>query len=483
MARSSAKLTGAIQEGLLALLGYDVDGAKVVRALVTAKLFDPFFRDFAEEFENFHEKHRTPPGEHVLDIYEALAARRPDDAEMYERVYRSLVQTKERINRDYVLASTREFVRAQRIKAALTKAVPLAQRGDPESLNQVEALLLGLGKSVEDLSSPGLLLNDPVQALAFLDDDNQDDSLPLGVKALDRFNLGPVRKGLWLMIAPPNAGKTWCAVHLGCRAMLAGYRVLHVTLEMSERRIAQRYAQSLFSVGQREASATVRRFRSDELGRFVGMEESVIDRRPRVQDPKVYQFLRPRFERLRYRPHLIIKEFPTGMLTIGMLKVYLDQLEATQNFVPDELIVDYPDIMDVDPKKRREVLGKMYIDLRGIAVERNLAAVAFSQSNKLGMSARVIDMQHAAEDVSKNHTADIIFTFNQTKVEYELGLARMFNAKSRNEQKHTQALISQAYALGQFCVDSVLMSGKTYWSQLEGGSEEVDEDEEQEVEA
>jgi len=66
-----------------------------------------------------------------------------------------------------------------------------------------------------------------------------------------------------------------------------------------------------------------------------------------------------------------------------------------------------------------------------------------------------------------------VISYNQTQDEHDLSLARLFVIKGRTEQDKFEVLISQAYGLGQFVIDSV---GKisSYWNQMQaqGGDDD-----------
>ncbi len=138
-------------------------------------------------------------------------------------------------------------------------------------------------------------------------------------------------------------------------------------------------------------------------------------------------------------------------------------MEAAKNFIPDFILLDYADLMDHDPKHKKNELEKIGVDLRGIAQKRNLAMVSFSQINREGMNKKA-DLKYLAADISKAATSDSLFMLSQTEAEYELGFARIINLKARNEEKFVQVGLSQNLAIGQFCIDSIPMHGKKYWS-------------------
>jgi replicative DNA helicase len=147
------------------------------------------------------------------------------------------------------------------------------------------------------------------------------------------------------------------------------------------------------------------------------------------------------------------------------LRSYLDNLEQTEKFVPDLLIVDYPDLMKIDKDNFRLALDEIFKELRGIAVSRNIALAAVSQSHRSAAKAKQVGMDNVAEAYSKIAHSDIVLTYTQTIQEQKLGLARLFVAKGRNDGDKFVVYISQAYTTGQFVIDSAVAKG-TYWQNL-----------------
>jgi len=168
-----------------------------------------------------------------------------------------------------------------------------------------------------------------------------------------------------------------------------------------------------------------------------------------------------------------IKRFPTGALTIQGLETYLDAMDNYHHFQPDVIIVDYADLMSISSMNLRIETGNLYKELRRIAVERNVAVATASQSNRLGEDAKVISLKHLAEDYSKAAIADNILAYCQTSQEQKLGLARLFIAKARDEEREQTILISQCYRIGQFCMNAIPMQNR-YWDNLEIMSNRLD---------
>lgn len=471
------ELSAATQEALLCLICFDntKQGGRLVKTLVPPQSFDKFFREIAIEASKYIDAYKKVPGEHTLDLIRGLMRRDKEAKATYETLWRSMLNTKEGLNREYVVSHAVDFRRHQRCKGILAKALESLDAEGEGYLDQTEAFLASVTKPIAgaELLRPGLVLNNVKEALAFLTTKHVD-SYPLGIKEFDDVGVSPFRGGSFLYFAPGNSGKSWFCIHMGKQGLMNRARVLHITLEMSEVEVAGRYIQSLFSVTKREGQKiAAHHFTRDHGGRFTGLDKIIIKGRPSIKDDNIYGVLHKKVVRLlTNKPKIIVRGFPSGMLTIDQLRATLDNLEATERFIPDILIVDYPELMKLDSKNFRIDIGRTHVDLRGLAQERNVALIHVSQANTEGFSAKRLQVKHMAEDRSKFNTADTVMTYSQTRAELEFGLARMESLKVRNEAKNNIVLISQAYAIGQYCYDSARMSDNAYWSQFAAEEEE-----------
>ncbi len=455
-------ISGALQENLLCLLCWDDVRASQVRAtLGSARLFESqIYRDVAERAIAFLDKFGVAIKEHISDeLEDVLTGTDTRKATVYKKLLEDLYLSQEHLNGEYILSQLRKFVRAQTLKSALIESVEALEAGDVDTAETT--IQRGLSVQVNTFEA-GTFLSVPEQALGFLDD--TEPALSMGIPYFEEIDLGPRRKELMLWMAAPGRGKSWALVHTGKWALLQGKTVLHVTLEMSEQRTSQRYVQSLFAVSKRHPEVSVPRLQLVD-DKLTGIDHEEL-KRWTLQDPGASVRLTQKIKRLLgNKPPLIVKQFPTGALTMSMLRAYLDGLERLHKIIPDYLIIDYPDLMAMDSKTLREDIGETMKHLRGLGVERNMGVIGATQTNREGSRARIVDESNVAEDWSKIMIADSIISFNQTEEEKKLGLARLFAVKSRNDESRGACLITQSYAIGQFVMDSVRLD-VDYWEFL-----------------
>lgn len=461
--RMDENISGSLQENILTLLCFDEKNAPLIVNTVEVGMFESdFFKEVAKAAIDYYRQYKEPPKEHIADILESKMndSKNPKTGEIYKRIITNLFHTKDSVNSIYVINQLTAFIRKQTLKSAIMEAVSQVKEGNIDS---AETALNKALKTQIKVFDRGISFTDTKKSLQFFHQNIQ--AYPTGIKHLDDENIGPAPGELFVILAPPNKGKTFCMVQIGKACAMARLKVLHISLEMSEPLMAQRYMQTFFSLSKRKAEITVNRFVHDERGRLTTFTTEEL-KRPTLQDSNMESQLTTKLNKLKNRIQLEIKRFPTGALTVDGLEAFLDGNERLYGFTPDVLLLDYADLMKLDYKNLRTSTGEIYKELRRIAVERNIALVTASQANRLGEDSRVITLKHLAEDYSKAATADNIIAYCQTPAEANLNLARLFMAKARNEERNQTILISQAYRIGQFCMDSTLINDR-YWTLID----------------
>lgn len=455
------KLSKSLQENIIVLLVFDEKALPLLCNCVDPDLFESFiYRDIVTKAIQFFQEYKKPVADHLPDLLEdVLEGKNRGKIELYKETLGYIYENKDNVNKDYVLAQLHKFIRQQKLKIGIIQAAELLEEGE---LDEAELVLDQSKKDQLAIFDPGTKLSDTVRFLRFFD--NQENYFYTGIKQLDEIGICPAPKELFTFVGLSNRGKTWFLIHLAKYALLQRKRVLHISLEMSEEKICQRYSQNLFNISKRNELFKVPIFQRDELGRFSDLNFERLRASYSFLDTKIRREIEKKINKLRMTK-LIIKDFPTGSLTITQLKAFLENLISTEKFLPDLILLDEPDLMKINPSNKRLEIGRIYVDLRGLAGEYNLAMVVVSQINRPGVGAKWIDSKYLAEDFSKFFTSDNLVSYNQTDLEYEKSLARLFVVKGRGDRKGDRILITQNYGCGQFCLDSIRMT-PNYWSVL-----------------
>ena len=445
-------LAGSLEDNILTLLVHSAEHAANIAIQIAPELFStPKYRTIAQKAGDYLLVYGKPPGVHMRDLLETELTR-GDDGKIFARHCDDMDALVPDLNAQYVLDGLAHFIASRKLAQAIEDADEHLRAGDLEGAER--ALYQ---RDTAQASSPGIWLHDAEAMLKWMNV-SESDYFTSGIDALDVRGVRPARGELFLIIGAKKIGKSWWAIELGKQNIQRKKKVLHITLENSEDVTAKRYIQALYAMTASK-SETVRYpiFKRDQLGRFttIDYDQRVAEGITAETAPRIAKKLRG----LKTRSRLLMKQFPTGSLTIPQLTAYLDQLARNENFRPDLLVLDSINRMSVNSDKIRTDLGQLAIKLRGVAVSRNIAIVTTTHSNRAGDSAKVVSgAQHVGEDYSLTGTADTVCTISRTKQERENGRARIFVDASRNAEDKWLAMISQNFMTGQFAIDSVYMA-------------------------
>jgi hypothetical protein len=346
------------------------------------------------------------------------------------------------------------------------------------AIGDVEEILGDLLRSREVNFDKGMRLFDIDRMFDFLSTHYSE--FVTGIDVFDKRHIVPSRGSVFLDLAPTGFGKTWGLIHKGKHALMQRKRVLHISLEMPEEQVAQRYIQSLFSIPKHPAKTFLSTLLFDKRGRLNGFDRDVIIPKITFDDKDVRRRVLAKLKPFINRLPIVIKRFPPRSLSMNQLRAFLDTLEATEGFIPDMIILDYIGIAKTDVKNHRIELGRLMEDFRAICIERNAAGATAAQTSRASMDARQVKAQHVGEDISLIQTADVAVTYSQTPAEKKLNLARLFVSKSRAEDDKFGAIITQSYQLGQYALESAYLDYH-YYDHLDDfkTAEKVREDEEE----
>jgi replicative DNA helicase len=261
----------------------------------------------------------------------------------------------------------------------------------------------------------------------------KDDKIPFDIDLLNKITRGGLsKKTLNLILAPPKAGKTMFMCHIASAALLKGYNVLYITMEMAEERIAERIDANLLDV---------------DIGELENLNEELFMGRVQRLNKKT-------------QGRLIIKEYPTTSAHAGHFKALMDELKIKKDFIADIVIVDYLNICASSRLKQGgSVNSYSYIksiaeELRGLAIEYNLPIISATQTNRNSSNATDIEMDSVSECIFVNET--VTLRDGSTK---KIGDISVGDQISANDDYKTVLLVHHKKM--KQCYKITLKSGKT----------------------
>jgi len=466
----SKLLKDSLEDNTLTLLCWDMTVAPIIAMQVSAELFSTREYQRLAQFAIDHiSRYGLPPRGHLRDYLEQELRRR--EGSFLKQIIDAMEKLHPELQGKFVQHDLDLFVAKRQFAMSMDAAY---QKLDQDDLAGARDALYAASAVVKPQT--GVWLHDTERWFSFLNRQGTSE-LSSGIDIFDERGIRPNKRELYLHIGPKKSGKTWAMIQIGRRAVQSRHDVLHVTLENSSEITQQRYMQAFLQM-----TADQTRLLRMPLFKYTATGRFYLDWDP-VEPGKVVQsasganrtagevlldkerdalanLIKP-FQwtgRVGSPGRLYVQECATGTLTIAQLNHMLDYLERAERFKPDMVVLDYINLMQIgDVRQHRLSLGRLGVELRGIAVARDLAMVTTTQGNRSSATAKLVTGTHVAEDWSLLGTADTVVTYSQTPKEREINVARMFVDAARNAPDKWIAQISQSYATGQFCSDSVYM--------------------------
>lgn len=364
-------------------------------------------------------------------IKDARDAKMLRDAELRECVAQlKVIKSASLADREYVEDKLSQWCRNQAVSQAILDSVSLLER---QEFGKIERLVkaavdVGISEDGEEYDYFTKIGERTDERLDKAAGKMPPTGVTTGVLKMDEilYHKGWGKKELTSIMGGAKAGKTTALINFAKNASLAGSNVLYVTLEVASRIIAERLDASV----------------SDNLIKELG--KNIHDVRTKIES------LQAKAGRL------ILREYPSGTFTPNMLRALLERYKA-QGITFDLVVVDYADIMAPNFRFNDPIENSksVYVDLRAIAFEFNVAMLTATQTNREGYKSTVAKAEHVAEDFNKVRTVDLMISINVTEEERAKGEARLYFAASRNQESGFTIFIKQNLAKMQF-IESIL---------------------------
>ena len=449
------------QENLLSILAFDdtPGGCTVAAQMLPADAWDAYYGKVYKKLASHIESYGRAPREHTYELIQELCAADADSAEAYNGLYRSMVESwGGGLNRDVVYDNAAVFGEHSRMRLGIGEALSHLGKGVTREVNARAKLALKEAQSLSaNVMTVGISMHD-TEAVARAATEQPDRPFHTGIPELDEVGAGPARKEFTLLAGSYGSGKSFGLTDIGIASnALDRLKVLVIALEMSAEKVVRRIVQRQFGYASKAGVLDYTTFIKGDGGRLIdfGVEQLTVKG---LYDEQAYGDIIRLAGHLKKRPEIVVKGFPSGSLTMAELYAYLDFLEGTTGFVPDMIVLDYMQILEINnPANKRAELGQYAIELRGLAQRRNCAMVSALQLNRDGMKDAMARGNNISEDISAAHTADRLIIYNQSEIEKGMGIARLWLDKSRDSEAAFEVLISQKYAAGVYRLDSMRM--------------------------
>lgn len=333
-----------------------------------------------------------------------------------------------------------EFARKQAVSNAIVNSVPDLETGNYDRIEGriKEAIAVGLNEDGVGYDYFAQAISRKLERIERLTGKLPPMGITTGHKDLDAlfYHKGWGRKELSLIMGAAKSGKTQALIHFGRVASFAGFNVLYVTLEVGKEIISDRL------------DASVSKVLMKELATKAASVAAAVETLAKTSGK------------------FIIHEYGSGTFSPTQLRSLIEKYKnpghnpdgtVRKPMKFDMVIVDYADLMCPNHRNQdpRENSRAIYVDLRAIAFEENVALLTATQTNREGAKSTVAKAEHVAEDYNKIRTADVVITINITEEERAKGQARLHFAASRNQETSVTVVVKQNVSMMRFLEDIV----------------------------
>ena len=368
-----------------------------------------YFEDYgeiAEEICKFFNKYGQSPTKSELKIEIRTRKGLTDKAVnlLMDRI--DAIPTGDKSDFQWLMEKTEKFYQTRAMANAVINGAELIDRGDEQS-GQIL-------KMVEDALSVSF---DNHIGLDYFEDVERryemyhtvEDKVSWGIPSLDRITVGGMsKKTATCCVASTGSGKSAMMCAISANVIRQGKNVLYISMEMSEDRVAERIDANLMN-------DTVYNVRNMNYKSYIASANKLKE--------KAYG-------------RLIIREFPTSAAGVTQFKVLLKDLKTKKHFVPDLVVVDYMNICCSSRLKQGQTNSYGYIkaiseELRGLAVEYNVALLTATQTNRNGFNNSDVELTDISESIGSTHVMDMIFALIRTEALDDMGQIEIKQLKNR----------------------------------------------------
>lgn len=465
----------------------------------------PFAQTVARWCLEYFEKYKIAPGRQIEDIFKDQkdSIPDPDEADMVETFLSDISDEyvkSETFNAGYLLDKTENHFRELSLKK-LTSEIKKSLIGG--RIEEAEALVKGYTR-ITRVQTKGV---DPItdsKIIASALDDTSGDRL-FSLPGILGNTIGPLERGwLFSFVGASGTGKTWWLMLTALRALFAGYNVVFVSMEMSEKQMTRRIqhwvngqptrrwaGELLIPIfdclkNQRGDCNKAIRTSSVSLGKVSEFQATPKDYVPCIACMGTSEYELSTWWKMTTKKELTIARaieksraikrsallrgnsfklvtYPSRTATMQDIKVYLHNLENYEDFIPDVIVTDYADkVKPSDSRQQwRHQLAEIWDGHKSLAQEKNCLVITASQSNT-ARTGKDIKQGDWAEAIAKLELSDAGMAINLSSEDKRKGIMRATVMKQRHDDfdLSQKVMILHQLKIGKPFLNSCLMPRK-----------------------
>jgi KaiC/GvpD/RAD55 family RecA-like ATPase len=399
-----------IEKTILSNLIYNEDYCRKVFPYIKEDYFDDnSLRKIFSTYAEYVNEYKEPPSIEALKI--SIDKRKDLNESSYKEVVSLIDDLKidKDTNHQFLVDETEKFCQDKDLYNSIRKAILILDGQDKEHDKGAIPKILSdsLGISFDTHIGHDFLEDFESRHEYY---HRKEERLPFDIEILNKVTKGGIpRKSMTVLLATTGGGKSLVKCHMAATSLMFGKNVLYITMELAEEEVARRIDANIMDITLDEVKQVPLDVFEKRMSRYKSKTPG----------------------------KLIIKEYPTGSAHAGHFRHLLNELRMKKNFVPDIVFVDYLNICSSSRVKGAAAANSYTLvksiaeEIRGLAMEFDIAVVTSSQFNRSGYDNSDVDLTNTSESMGITHTADAIFGLITSEDLESLGQIMIKQLKNR----------------------------------------------------
>jgi hypothetical protein len=491
-------LQGDIEKRIITGLIVDNKFCRDAIPILRLKYFQiDYARRVVQWIDEYYKKYKKAPGKDIQAIFQAeektMKAAEAGIVEEFLKELSTQYEQKEVFNSEYLLDQTYKYAEARSYEILKEQIEGGLLQG---KLDKVSDAIRGFNKVAKE-TSRWVNPFDKKEVDKTLDDDSSDNLFKLPGALGDL--IGTLKRE-WLIavMGPMKRGKSFYAWEIAYHGLIARLKVVVFSLEMNstqfKKRIYKRmtamaeyggeYDYPVFDCLHNQDGACLSEKRQNR--RTLISEDGTLPeytpnskykpcdwcRRNKSPDYALSWWWKTQKQKQDLSTEAIAKKVktfkqlygnnlrlmchPPFSATFDDLISDLDNLEYTENFIPDIILIDYFDITAKTNDDERADANIKWQRGKNLAGVRRALVINCNQSNRDSIDRKNIGQKNTGEDIRKLAHVDALFVLNQLPSEKKEGRIRIDTLVHRHDEasEKGQVIVLQQLKLGQPFLDS-----------------------------
>ena len=413
----------------------------------------------------YHARYRQAPNQAIESIYHSWVTKTKAPEEVVDAIHDVLehlsqcYEEDQKLNVPYLIDMAVEYFSKRRVSVLKDDLEYYLQEGDINAASSTIATFINVSAATGVGIDP--LDNEEAWDAAF--SEAQDPLIRWGSKDADYFfGSALTRDALIAVLAPEKRGKTWWCLEFAMRALAQRRRVaLFEVGDMSQGQILKRMAVRLTgrplyhkNLGEIRIPRKIVKNGEGELEVRCKLKDCEKTVNAGVAKQAVDKFLR-RNGMKKGDPHLMLGVYPNSAVNVAGLEATLEQWEAQSGFIPDVVIIDYPDILAPEPSANgmssRDTVNETWKALRRMSQERHCLVIAPTQADAASYDKETLGATNFSEDKRKLAHVTGMLGLNQACGDKENQVMRLnwIALREGDFNPNFKLLVGYCYTLGK----------------------------------